>query len=328
MAFSALYLTSGTSKIRAEIRELDDAELPGGDVLIDVSHSTINYKDALAITRGAPVVRRFPMVPGIDLAGVVRESAAAEIRPGDRVLVNGHGLGEDRWGGLAQAARVPAGFITKIPDGLTAAAVMAAGTAGYTAALCLLKLERGGLTPAAGEVLVTGATGGVGGLAILFLAASGYRVVASTGRPAEEPYLKSLGAETVIDRAELASPGQPLQRERWAAAIDCVGGATLASVCASLRRQGLVAACGLAQSMDFPATVAPFILRGITLYGIESVHAPQAERDAAWARIARDLDLGKLGQIAANITLRDVVARAHDLLAGKVRGRLVVDLRA
>jgi acrylyl-CoA reductase (NADPH) len=327
MAFSALYLTSGTSKIRAEIRELDDAELPGGDVLIDVSHSTINYKDALAITRGAPVVRRFPMVPGIDLAGVVRESAA-EIRPGDRVLVNGHGLGEDRWGGLAQAARVPAGFITKIPDGLTAAAVMAAGTAGYTAALCLLKLERGGLTPAAGEVLVTGATGGVGGLAILFLAASGYRVVASTGRPAEEPYLKSLGAETVIDRAELASPGQPLKRERWAGALDCVGGATLASVCASLRRQGLVAACGLAQSMDFPATVAPFILRGITLYGIESVHAPQAERDAAWARIARDLDLGKLGQIAANITLRDVVARAHDLLAGKVRGRLVVDLRA
>ena len=327
MAFSALYLTPGAPGITADVREIDEEELPAGDVLIDVSHSTVNYKDALAITRGAPVVRLFPMVPGIDLAGVVRESTRAAIRPGDVVLVNGHGLGEDRWGGLAQAARVPAGFITKIPEGLTAAAAMAVGTAGYTAALSLLKLESGGLTPAAGDVLVTGAAGGVGGLAILLLAAAGYRVAASTGRPAEEPYLKSLGAHVVIDRAAIASSGKPLQKERWAAAIDCVGGATLANICASLRRGGLVAACGLAQGMDFPATVAPFILRGITLYGIESVHAPAAERDAAWARITRDLDLGKLHQIASEITLREVAARAHDLLAGKVRGRLVVNLR-
>jgi acrylyl-CoA reductase (NADPH) len=327
MSFPALYLTHGDSGVEAGIRELDEMELPPGDVLIDVSHSTLNYKDALAITRGAPVVRQFPMVPGIDLAGVVRESSSAEFRPGDAVMVNGHGLGEERWGGLAQMARVPADFITRIPAGLSAADTMAVGTAGYTAALCLLALERGGLDPGAGEVLVTGASGGVGSFAILLLAATGYRVTASTGRSEEESYLKSLGAEKIIARRELASPGKPLQKERWAAAIDCVGGHTLANVCASVHRRGLVAACGLAHGMDFPATVAPFILRGVTLYGIESVHAPPAERDAAWQRIARKLDLEKLREIATEITLQDAIPRAHDLLAGKVRGRLTVNLR-
>lgn len=328
MTFPALYLTAGDTGVTADIRKIEDTALPAGDVLIDVSHSTLNYKDALAIVRGAPVVRQFPMVPGVDLAGVVRESGAADVRPGDAVLVNGHGMGEEHWGGLAQVARVPADFITRIPAGLSAADTMAVGTAGYTAALCLLALERGGLNPAAGEVLVTGASGGVGSFAILLLAAAGYRVTASTGRREEEPYLKSLGAEKIIDRHEFAWPGKPLQKERWAAAIDCVGGHTLANVCASVRRRGLVAACGLAQGMDFPATVAPFILRGITLYGIESGRAPQVERNAAWQRIAHDLDLEKLRQVATEITLRDVIDRAHDLLAGKVRGRLVVNLRS
>ena len=328
MPFTALVLSPRESGVAAELRSLDENALPPGEVLIDISHSTVNYKDALAITRGAPVVRKFPMVPGIDLAGVVRESTTADVRTGEAVLVNGHGLGEDRWGGLARVARVPAGFITRIPAGLTAVEAMTIGTAGYTAALCLLALERGGLQPSGGEVLVTGATGGVGSIAILLLAAAGYRVTASTGRAAEEPYLKSLGAGLVIDRAELASPGKPLQKERWAAAIDCVGGTTLANICAGLRHRGLVAACGLAQGMDFPATVAPFILRGITLFGIESVHAPPAERDAAWQRLARDVDLVKLRQIATEIPLGEVIRRAPELLAGKVRGRLVVNVRA
>ena len=328
MSFFAIYLTSGETGVRAEMRTLAESDLPAGEVLIDVSHSTLNYKDALAITKGAPVVRQFPIVPGIDLAGTVRESTLSEVHPGDAVLVNGHGLGEQHWGGLAQLARVPGAFITPIPSGLNARDAMAIGTAGYTAALCLLKLEQGGLTPDSGEVLVTGATGGVGSIAIALLAAGGYRVTASTGRTSDEPYLKSLGAGEVIDRAELASPGKPLQKERWAAAIDCVGGTTLANVCAGLRYRGLVAACGLAQSLDFPATVAPFILRGVTLYGIDSVRAPQAERNAAWQRLARNLDRQKLQEIATEIPLRNTIASARDLLEGKIRGRLVVNVRA
>ena len=328
MSFSAVYLTSSETGVRAEMRTLAESDLPAGEVLIDVSYSTLNYKDALAITKGAPVVRQFPIVPGIDLAGTVRESTAEGGQSGDAVLVNGHGLGEQHWGGLAQLARVPGAFITPIPAGLTARDAMAIGTAGYTAALCLLALERGGLTPDRGEVLVTGATGGVGSIAIALLAAGGYRVTASTGRMADEAYLKSLGAEAVIDRAELASPGKPLQKERWAAAIDCVGGTTLANVCASLRYRGLVAACGLAQGLDFPATVAPFILRGVTLYGIDSVRAPQAERNAAWQRLARDLDRQKLREIATEIPLPNAIAAAHDLLAGKIRGRVVVNVQA
>ena len=325
MSFLALYLSQADAL--AEIRSLEEADLPAGEVLVDVSHSSLNYKDALAVAKGAPVVRRFPMVPGIDLAGVVRESSHPSVKAGEAILVNGHGMGELRWGGFSQVQRVPADFITKIPAALTAADAMAIGTAGYTAALSLIALERGGLKPEHGEVLVTGAAGGVGSIAIALLAAVGYRVTASTGRVSDAAYLQSLGATKVIDRAELSSPGKPLQKERWAAAIDSVGGHTLANVCASVRARGLVTACGLAQSMDFPATVAPFILRGVTLYGIDSVLATQPERDAAWQRLAADLDLGKLREVASEISLRDVPAKASELLAGKVRGRLVVRLR-
>lgn len=325
MSFAGLYLTN-EPQFKAEIRQLNDADLPPGEILIDVSHSSLNYKDALAVTKGAPVIRKFPIVPGIDLAGTILESSSPHVRVGESILVNGHGLGEERWGGFAQRARVPAEFITKIPEGLSAFDAMAIGTAGYTAALCLLALERGGLTSDRGDVLVTGAAGGVGSIAIMLLAARGYRVTASTGRIADETYLRSLGAGTVIDRAELSSPGKPLQKERWAAAIDSVGGHTLANVCASLKYRGLVAACGLAQSLDFPATVAPFILRGVTLFGIDSVRAPKADRDAAWQRLARDLDLAKLRHVAHEIPLTAVVESAHDLLANKVRGRLVLRL--
>ena len=325
MSFVALYLTQSDAGVRAEIRTLEESDLPPGAVLIRVSHSTLNYKDALAITKGAPVVRRFPMVPGIDLAGTVEQSADQRFVPGEPVLVNGWGLGEDRWGGLSQKARVPGDFILKIPTRFTPADAMAIGTAGYTAALCLLALERAGLKPNRGKVLVTGATGGVGSIAIVLLAAAGYEVTASTGRANDDTYLKSLGATEVMDRQELSSPGKPLQKERWMAAIDSVGGATLANVCASLQYRGWVAACGLAQSMEFPATVAPFILRNITLFGIDSVRAPRIEREAAWIRLSQSVDPSQLRAIATTIALNQVEPAAHQLLAGKVRGRLVVD---
>jgi acrylyl-CoA reductase (NADPH) len=328
MSFLALYLTNSDAGVRTELRSLEDSDLPPGEVLIDVSHSSLNYKDALAVMQGAPVVRQFPIVPGVDLAGIVRESSSPLVTVGESVMVNGHGLGEQRWGGFSQRQRVPAEMITKIPAPLSAADAMAIGTAGYTAALCVQTLERGGLTPSSGDVLVTGASGGVGGLAVTLLAARGYRVTASTGRVAEAAYLKSLGAAAIIDRNELSSPGKPLQKERWAAAIDSVGGHTLANVCASLKYRGLVAACGLAQSMDFPATVAPFILRGVTLFGIDCVRAPQAERDAAWRFLAQDLDLSKLRMIVNEVSLRDVPEKAKELLAGKVRGRLVINLNS
>ncbi len=326
MPFQALYLTKTETGVQSEIASLDEAALPPGDVLIRVSHSTLNYKDALAITKGAPVVRSFPMVPGIDLAGVVEQSTDARFAPGDAVLVNGWGLGEERWGGLAEKARVPGDFVIRIPEGFGPAEAMALGTAGYTAMLCLMALERGGVTPAQGKVLVTGATGGVGSVAISLLAANGYEVTASTGKPADAAYLQALGAAEVIDRAELSGPGKPLQKERWAAAIDSVGGHTLANVCASLRYRGHVAACGLAQSMDFPATVAPFILRNITLHGIESVRAPRTEREFAWQRLAREIKVSQLREIVTTIPLADAIAKAAELLSGKLRGRLVVTI--
>lgn len=325
MSFAALYLTHSDAGVCAEIRTLNEADLPEGELLIEISHSTLNYKDALAITKGPPVVRRFPMVPGIDLAGVVAGGSDPRYIPGQPVLVNGWGLGEERWGGLAQKARVPGDFALKIPAPFTAADAMAIGTAGYTAALCLLKLEGAGLQPGQGKVLVTGATGGVGSIAIVLLAAAGYSVTASTGRLAEESCLKSLGASEVIDRNELSSPGKPLQKERWVAAIDSVGGTTLANICASIHYRGLVAACGLAQSMDFPATVAPFILRGITLFGIDSARAPRPEREAAWARLSKSLDPSQLKKITTTIPLGDVPRAANHLLTGKIRGRLVVN---
>ena len=325
--FRAILIEKDDHGYRAGLQELDETRLPEGDVRVRVSHSTLNYKDALAITGKGPVVRQFPMVPGIDLAGVVEESRHPGFKAGDAVLLNGWGVGESHWGGLAQLAQLNGDWLIPLPEGFSAAEAMAIGTAGYTAMLSVLALERHGVTPDKGEVLVTGANGGVGSVAIALLARLGYQAVASTGRPEEAEYLKSLGAAGIIERASLSEPGRPLGRERWAGAIDSVGSHTLANVCASTRYGGCVAACGLAQGMDFPATVAPFILRGVTLAGIDSVMRPRADRLEAWSRLARDLDKTLLAPITHTIGLEDAIAVAGDLLAGKVRGRVVVDVR-
>lgn len=324
--FRAILIDKDDHGYRASVQQLDEARLPAGDVLVRVSHSTLNYKDALAITGKGPVVRQFPMVAGIDLAGVVEESSHPEFKAGDAVLLNGWGVGETHWGGLAQLARLKGDWLIPLPAGFSAAEAMAVGTAGYTAMLSVLALERHGVTPEQGEVLVTGASGGVGSFAVALLAGLGYRVVASTGRPEEADYLKGLGAAEIIERASLSEPGRPLGRERWAGAIDSVGSHTLANVCASTRYGGCVAACGLAQGMEFPATVAPFILRGVTLAGIDSVMRPRADRLQAWSRLARDLDKSLLAPITRTIGLEEAIPVTADLLAGKVRGRVVVDV--
>lgn len=324
--FKAILIDKESGSYEARITDLDEARLPEGDVLVDVGYSTLNYKDGLAITGKGPVVRSFPMVPGIDFAGTVAQSANAAYAVGDAVVLNGWGVGEQHWGGLAQKARVKGDWLIPLAPGFTPRQTMAVGTAGYTAMLCILALERHGITPAHGEVLVTGASGGVGSFAIALLTRRGYRVVASTGRPQEAEYLKQLGAVEVIDRASLSEPGRPLQKERWAAAIDSVGGHTLANVCASLRADGAVAACGLAQGMDFPATVAPFILRGVSLLGINSVTRPFAERQQAWHALGDTLDLKQLDTITHEIGLAEAIPAASELLAGLVRGRLVVDV--
>jgi acrylyl-CoA reductase (NADPH) len=311
----------------AAIAELPESRLPEGDVLLEVERSTVNYKDALAITGRSPVVRKFPMIPGIDGAGVVRESSHPQWKPGDRVLVNGWGVGESHWGCLAEVARLRGDWLQAVPAAFTSAQAMALGTAGYTAMLCVMALERNGVAPAQGEVLVTGAAGGVGSVAVALLARLGFRVVASTGRASEADYLKRLGAAEILDRAALAAPGKPLQKERWAGVVDAVGSATLANACAQTRYRGTVAACGLAGGMDFPATVAPFILRGVTLAGIDSVMAPAPLRKEAWDRLARDLDPGLLAAMTAEIGLSDAIPLAGELLAGRVRGRVVVDPR-
>lgn len=324
--FRAILIDKHDHQQQVSLQNLDDSRLPEGDVQVRVSHSTLNYKDALAITGKGPVVRQFPMVPGIDLAGVVEESSHPDFQPGDAVLLNGWGVGESHWGGLAQRARLKGDWLIPLPEGFSAAEAMAIGTAGYTAMLSVLALERHGVTPDKGEVLVTGANGGVGSIAIALLAKLGYRVVASTGRPEQADYLKNLGAVEIIERSSLSEPGRPLGRERWAGAIDSVGSHTLANVCASTRYGGCVAACGLAQGMEFPATVAPFILRGVTLAGIDSVMRPRADRLEAWSRLARDLDKTLLAPITQIIGLDEVVASAGALLAGQVRGRVVVDV--
>lgn len=324
--FRAILIEKDDHGYRASVQALDEAQLPPGDVQVRVSHSTLNYKDALAITGKGPVVRQFPMVPGIDLAGVVEQSSHPDYQPGDAVLLNGWGVGESHWGGLAEQARLNGDWLIPLPQGFSAAEAMAIGTAGYTAMLSVLALERNGVTPDKGEVLVTGANGGVGSFAIALLAKLGYRVLASTGRPEEADYLKSLGATEIIDRATLSEPGRPLGRERWAGAIDSVGSHTLANVCASTRYGGTVAACGLAQGMDFPASVAPFILRGVTLVGIDSVMRPCADRLQAWQRLARDLDKSLLTQMTREIGLAEAIPTAEALLAGQVRGRVVVDV--
>jgi len=324
--FKAILVEQSEGRQTARVAELAPEQLPPGDVTVRVTCSTLNYKDGLAITGRSPVVRRFPMVPGIDLAGVVEASTHAAWKPGDRVLLNGWGVGESHWGGLAQLARVSGDWLQAIPAPLTERQAMAIGTAGYTAALCVLALERHGVRPGDGEILVTGASGGVGSVAIPLLAKRGYRVIAATGRPEQAPYLEALGASGIVPRAELAAPGKPLGKERWAGVVDAVGSHTLANACATTRYRGAVAACGLAGGMDFPVTVAPFILRGVTLYGIDSVRAPRAEREQAWARLASDLEPAKLDAITGEVGLADALGAAEEILAGRVRGRLVVDV--
>ena len=324
--FKAILIEKDEAGYRAGLTELDEAALPEGDVTVQVAYSTLNYKDGLAITGKGPVVRKFPMVPGIDLVGTVTESHHAGVQVGEQVVLNGWGVGENHWGGLAQKARLKGGWLVPLPAAFTPRQAMAIGTAGYTAMLCVMALERHGVTPQQGEVLVTGAAGGVGSVAVALLARLGYTVVASTGRPQEADFLKALGAAEIIDRASLSEPGKPLARERWAGAVDTVGSHTLANVCASTRYRGTVAACGLAQGMDLPATVAPFILRGVTLAGVDSVMAPRAERLEAWQRLARDLDPSRLEMITREIALGEVVDTAGQLMAGEVRGRVVVDV--
>jgi len=308
------------------LTEVDEAHLPEGNVTVRVACSTLNFKDALAITGQSPVVRQFPLVPGIDLAGTVEHSAHPRYQPGDRVLLNGWGVGESHWGGLAQKARLEGDWLIPHPDAFSERQSMAIGTAGYTAMLCLMALERHGLSPNDGPVLVTGASGGVGSFAISLLAARGYSVIAATGRTGEEDYLKRLGADSIIDRAELSQPGRPLAKERWAAAIDSVGSHTLANVCAATRAEGAVAACGLAQGMDLPATVAPFILRGVSLLGVNSVTQPYARRVEAWERLASSVSPQHLQLITEEIGLGQAIEAAARLLRGEVRGRIVVDV--
>ncbi|MGA3678976.1 MDR family oxidoreductase [Pseudomonas graminis] len=323
--FKGILINKDDNGYRAELADINDGQLPEGDVTVRVSHSTLNYKDGLAITGKGPIVRQFPMVPGVDLAGTVEDSRDPDFKPGDPVLLNGWGVGEGHWGGLAQKARLQGKWLIPLPSAFTPAQAMAIGTAGYTAMLAIMALEKNGVTPEKGEVLVTGANGGVGSFAIALLAKLGYRVVASTGRVSESEYLTSLGAAEIIDRATLAEPGRPLAKERWAGAIDSVGSHTLANICASTRYWGTVATCGLAQGMDFPASVAPFILRGVTLAGIDSVMRPRQDRIDAWARLARDLDVSLLPLISREIGLSEVIETAHQLMDGQVRGRIVVD---
>ena len=327
--FKALLLTkTDDAPLSAAVTDLDDDRLPAGDVLVQVASSTLNYKDALAITGKAPVVRSYPMVPGIDLAGMVVESSDQRYRPGDPVLLNGWGVGESHWGGLAQRARVKADWLLPLPGGMTPSQAMALGTAGYTAMLCVMALQQNGVATDRGPVLVTGANGGVGSIAIALLSRLGFTVHAATGRPHEAEHLKALGASEVIDRSTLNAPGKPLQKERWAAAIDSVGSHTLVNVCAGIKYGGVVAACGLAQGMDFPGTVAPFILRGVTLAGVDSVMAPYARRAKAWDRLAREMPHDLLARNTETIGLADAPAVAARLLAGEVRGRVVVDVNA
>jgi len=330
--FKAIYLTKDGDQFAAAVRELDDAALaaatPGDDVTVAVDYSTINYKDGLALTHRSPVVRSFPMVAGIDAAGTVAASSHPRWKPGDRVVLTGWGVGETHWGGLAQRARFKGDWLVGLPPALSTKQAMAVGTAGFTAMLALMAIEAQGGSPAAGEVLVTGASGGVGSVAIALLAARGYTVVASTGKSAEADYLKSLGAAEVIDRAALSAPGKPLQKERWAAVIDSVGSHTLANACAQTRYGGTIAACGLAQGMDFPATVAPFILRGCKLVGVDSVMCPLPVRVQAWHRLAAELDRAKLDAMTRVVPLAGALDVAREILGGQVRGRVVVDVNA
>jgi len=322
--FKALQLSQQAQTFGAAVVQLDEASLPPGDVQARVEYSTLNFKDGLAICNKSPVVRLWPMVAGIDGAGVVLSSSHPDWQAGDRFIHNGWGLGETRWGLLAERASLQGQWLVRLPASMSARQAMAIGTAGYTAMLCVMALEEGGVR--AGEVLVTGATGGVGSMAVALLSSLGYTVVAATGKADEQAYLRGLGASEVIERASLAAPGKPLQKERWAAVVDAVGSHTLANACAQTRYGGVVAACGLAQGADFPGTVMPFILRGVRLQGIDSVMAPLALRQQAWQRLARDLDPAKLEAMTCEIGLEQAIESAQLLMQGKVRGRIVVKI--
>ena len=324
--FKGILINKDDNGYTANYQAIDDSVLQDGDVTVKVEWSTLNYKDGLAITGKSPVVRRFPMVPGIDFAGTVTASDNPKWQVGDKVVLNGWGVGETHCGGLAETARVKSEWLVPLPANFSTRQAMAIGTAGYTAMLCVLALEKHGIKPADGEILVTGANGGVGSVAVALLAKLGYTVVASTGRVAESEHLKTLGAASVIDRTELSAPGKPLGKERWAGVVDAVGSHTLANACATTKYRGAVAACGLAGGMDFPSTVMPFILRGVTLYGIDSVMAPLAVRQEAWQRLSRDLDPTKLDAMTSEVALSAAIPQAAALLAGQVRGRLVVDV--
>lgn len=324
--FKAVLLEKPESGFTARIVDMEEDQLPGAAVTVSVQYSTLNYKDALALTNRSPVVRNWPMIPGIDLVGTVLDSEHPAISDGERVIVNGFGIGEEYWGGLAQMARVAPEWLIPLPANMSGQQAMAVGTAGFTAALGLLALEKNEVEPDDGPILVTGATGGVGSIAILLLAARGYKVVAATGKVFETEYLKMLGASEIIDRRTLDQPGKPLQRETYAGVIDCVGSHTLANACAQTQRFGTVAACGLAQGMDFPTTVAPFILRGINLVGVNSVYATRRQRIDAWAMISHELDLHKLDRITTEIRLNQVFDVAPQILEGKHKGRIVVNM--
>lgn len=323
--FKALLIEKEQDTQRTQLQELTLEQLPAEEVLVRVAYSTLNYKDALAVTGKSPVVRQYPMVPGIDFSGVVERSSHPDYQPGDKVLVNGWGIGELHWGGLAEYACVPGRFLIPVPEAFSLRDAMLIGTAGHTAMLCVLALEEQGVTPEKGPVLVTGATGGVGSVAVAILAKLGYDVTAMTGRAHEADYLKQLGASALLDRAEYSQPARPLMKEQWAAAIDVAGGNTLANVCATMRYYGVVAACGLADSMDFPGFVAPFILRAIRLIGVESVYVAHEQRLRAWQRLAADLKPEILqSMLAEEVTLEQTAEAAEQLLAGKIRGRVVV----
>ena len=325
--FKAIVIDKADKTQSVSLRDFDEAELMAGDVTVAVHWSTINYKDGLAITGRAPVVRRFPMIPGIDFAGEVTASAHPDFKPGDQVILNGWGVGESHLGAYAQTARVKGDWLVHLPEGLSPREAMAIGTAGYTAMLCVMALEHHGLTPDGGPVVVTGAAGGVGSVAVAILARLGYQVTASTGRPEQADYLRGLGASEIIDRAELSGPVKPLAKERWAGAIDSVGSTTLANLLSMTRYGGAVAACGLAGGMDLPSSVAPFILRAVSLLGIDSVQCSRRRRIEAWRRLASDLDRGKLATMTTEIGLADVIETAGTILEGQVRGRIVVKIR-
>jgi len=325
--FKGILIDKNNESYEATLKEIDESRLPDGDVTVRIAYSTINYKDALAITGMAPVVRHFPMIPGIDLAGTVEISSNPDFQVGDLVLLNGWGVGEVHWGGLAQMARLNGEWLTPLPSAFSLQQTMAIGTAGYTAMLCVLALERHGITPDMGDILVTGASGGVGSIAVAVLSKLGYRVVAVSGRKEENDYLEDLGAAEILGREEFSSPGKALGKERWAGAVDVVGSHVLANICATTRYGGVVTACGLAGGMDFPATVAPFILRGVTLVGIDSVMCPRPIRLEAWTRLSQDLDVSKLKSIYQVIGLGEAISSAQYLMSGKVHGRLVVDVQ-